>query len=289
MEAVAPRAAPAAGAASCTGPAQPAPSRAGGAKIEVRGLGKSFTLNNERIEAVRDFDLTIATGEFVSIVGPSGCGKSTLLRILAGLDRHTTGTASIRREDRTRPLLNMIFQEQSAFPWMRVADNVAYGLRMRRERPAVIAERVDYWLRAVGLERFARAFPYQLSGGMRQRVAIARAFANDPEILLMDEPFAALDALTKTVMQDELLRLWEDTRKTVAYVTHSLEEALALSDRIVVMTARPGQIKAIIPVPFGRPREGVAIKSDPRYGALYSEIWNLLHEEVVKPQVADAH
>ena len=258
-------------------------------KVKIEGLRKTFLLKGEHVVAIDGLDLSVSDGEFVSIVGPSGCGKSTLLRILAGLERHTSGHVSIHRADTDHPMLNMIFQEQSAFPWMNVADNVAYGLRMRGTDERTVAEQVRYWLDATGLTRFATAYPYQLSGGMKQRVSIARAFANDPEILLMDEPFAALDALTKTVMQDELLGLWEKTRKTVLYVTHGLEEALTLSDRIVVMSARPGNVKAILDVPFARPRDALALKAEPRYGELYAQIWQLLREEVLKPEVKDAH
>jgi NitT/TauT family transport system ATP-binding protein len=266
--------------------AAPAPAAA---KIRIQSLSKVFRLKADEIVAVRDFSLDVAEGEFVAIVGPSGCGKSTLLRILAGLEQHTTGDAAILRRSADRPLLNMVFQEQSAFPWMTVADNVAYGLRIRRVDERSVAEQVDYWLDATGLRRFRNAYPHQLSGGMKQRVSIARAFANDPEILLMDEPFAALDALTKMVLQAELLALWETTRKTVVYVTHSLEEALTLSDKVVVMSARPGTVKEILPLPFARPRDGVALKADPRYAEIYAHVWRLLEEEVIKPQVRDAH
>jgi NitT/TauT family transport system ATP-binding protein len=259
------------------------------AKIRIQSLSKVFRLRADEIVAAQDFNLDVAEGEFVAIVGPSGCGKSTLLRILAGLEQHTSGDVSILRRSTDRPLLNMVFQEQSAFPWMTVGDNVAYGLRIRRVSERTIKEQVDYWLGATGLMRFRDAYPHQLSGGMKQRVSIARAFANDPEILLMDEPFAALDALTKMVLQSELLALWESTRKTVVYVTHSLEEALTLSDKVVVMTARPGTVKAVLPLPFARPRDGIALKADPRYAEIYAHVWRLLEEEVVKPQVRDAH
>ncbi len=258
-------------------------------KISIRNLSKSFKLREGAFQAVSDFNLEINDGEFVSIVGPSGCGKSTVLRILAGLERHSSGTVEIATSSGEAPQLNMVFQEASALPWMTVADNVAYGLRRRRISEAEITERVDYWLAAAALTRFSSAYPHQLSGGMKQRVSIARAFANNPDILLMDEPFAALDALTKILLQNELLGLWESTRKTVVYVTHSLEEALTLSDRIVVMGAKPGRVKSVLDVPLERPRDPVAIKADPRYSELYSEIWSQLQEEVMKPEVRDAH
>lgn len=266
-----------------------APSPAAAAKIKIEALSKVFHLRGEEIVAAQNFNLDVNEGEFVAIVGPSGCGKSTVLRILAGLEQHTTGDVSILQRSADRPLLNMVFQEQSAFPWMTVADNVAYGLRTRGIKEETVKEQVDYWLGATTLLRFRDAYPHQLSGGMKQRVSIARAFANDPEILLMDEPFAALDALTKMVLQNELLALWESTRKTVLYVTHSLEEALTLSDKVVVMSARPGTVKAVIPLPFTRPRDIIALKADPRYADIYAHVWRLLEEEVVKPQVRDAH
>lgn len=261
----------------------------GATKINIKDLCKVFGLRDGKFVAVEKFNLKIRDGEFISIVGPSGCGKSTILRILAGLERHTSGLVEIEVNDTDAPQLNMVFQEASALPWMTVADNVAYGLRRRGVSAGEIEESVGYWLNAMALTRFRNAYPHQLSGGMKQRVSIARAFANDPDILLMDEPFAALDALTKILLQNELLSLWEATRKTVVYVTHSLEEALTLSDRVVVMAARPGTVKSVLDIPFERPRDSVALKADPRYAALYSDIWSQLQEEVMKPQVRDAH
>lgn len=261
----------------------------GETRISLRDLTKVFRLREGDFVAVDGFSLDIRDGEFLSIVGPSGCGKSTVLRILAGLERHTSGRVEIEVSDSGAPQLNMVFQEASALPWMTVADNVAYGLRRRRVPAGEVEEKVSYWLNAMALTRFRNAYPHQLSGGMKQRVSIARAFANDPDILLMDEPFAALDALTKILLQNELLALWETTRKTVVYVTHSLEEALTLSDRVVVMAARPGTVKSVLDIPFERPRDSVALKADPRYSALYAQIWSQLQEEVMKPQVRDAH
>ncbi|MBR1219632.1 ABC transporter ATP-binding protein [Bradyrhizobium sp. U87765 SZCCT0131] len=261
----------------------------GETRISLRDLTKVFRLREGDFVAVDGFSLDIRDGEFLSIVGPSGCGKSTVLRILAGLERHTSGRVEIEVSDSGAPQLNMVFQEASALPWMTVADNVAYGLRRRRMPAGEVEEKVSYWLNAMALTRFRNAYPHQLSGGMKQRVSIARAFANDPDILLMDEPFAALDALTKILLQNELLALWETTRKTVVYVTHSLEEALTLSDRVVVMAARPGTVKSVLDIPFERPRDSVALKADPRYSALYAQIWSQLQEEVMKPQVRDAH
>lgn len=196
-------------------------------KITARRVTKTFPSERGAVTAIDAFDLEVAEGEFVSIVGPSGCGKSTFLRILAGLVPLTSGEVTIAPGvDPGKPLANMVFQEYAIFPWKSVIDNVAFGLQMRgmsrRERYAV----ADEWLGRVGLRKFADYYPAQLSGGMKQRVGIARALANDPEVLLMDEPLGALDAQTKTVMQGELLRIWEAHRKTVVYITHAIDEAV---------------------------------------------------------------
>ncbi|HXQ52673.1 MAG TPA: ABC transporter ATP-binding protein [Stellaceae bacterium] len=261
------------------------------AKIALRGVEKRFHVQGRRVDALAGIDLDIRAGEFFCIVGPSGCGKTTLLRILAGLETKSQGAVSIGRSngDTRRPLNSMVFQEQSIFPWMSVRNNVAFGLKAlglsRTERYAI----VDPYIRKVGLSGFEHALPHQLSGGMKQRVSIARAFANDPEILLMDEPFAALDEQTKLVLQAELLRVWEETRKTVLYVTHSIDEAIVLADRILVMTARPGRIKEILDVAaiFGRPRKVEDVKSSPRYGELFGRVWGQLRDEVVAAQAAE--
>jgi NitT/TauT family transport system ATP-binding protein len=260
-------------------------------KIRVRGLRKRFTLRRCPVDALAGIDLDIRAGEFFCIVGPSGCGKTTLLRILAGLETPTAGTTEIIRESaragaagtrEERPLNAMVFQEQSIFPWMTVRKNVAFGLKARRfpkkERYAI----ADAYIRTVGLSGFAHALPHQLSGGMRQRVSIARAFANDPEILLMDEPFAALDEQTRLILQAELLRVWEASGKTVLYVTHSIDEAIVLADRLLVMSARPGRIKDIIDVGrvFGRPRRVEEVKSSAQYGELFGRVWGQLRDEV---------
>src|SRR5262245_36107267 len=213
-----------------------------GAAIEIAGLRKEYVSGPGRVLALDDVSLTIAPGEFVCIVGPSGCGKSTLLRILAGLDHESGGT--IRVDASGWAVENaMVFQESGLFPWMNVEKNVGFGLMTRGVPAAEAAARVEAALRLVGLTKFRRHYPHQLSGGMRQRSAIARAFVTDPAMLLMDEPFAALDAQNRVILQAELVRIWEQTGKTVIYVTHSIDEALLLGDRTVIMTAHPGRIK----------------------------------------------
>jgi NitT/TauT family transport system ATP-binding protein len=252
-----------------------------GAAIEIAGLRKEFSGGPARVVALDDIDLSIAPGEFVCIVGPSGCGKSTLLRILAGLDRQTAGTFEVEAKGWTVENA-MVFQDSGLFPWMRVEPNVRFGLMTRGVPAAEAARRVETALKLVGLSKFRNHFPHQLSGGMRQRSAIARAFVTDPSMLLMDEPFAALDAQNRTILQAELVRIWERTRKTVVYVTHSIEEALLLGDRTVVMTAQPGRIKQIIDVPFPRPRDLLTLSAAPEFGRLKLDIWRVLEEEVMR-------
>ena len=259
------------------------PATASSAKVRLRGLAKSFSVKGRRIDALAGIDLDIQVGEFLCVVGPSGCGKTTLLRILAGLEQQTSGSVEVGRDQTSsRPLNSMVFQEQSIFPWLSVRDNVAFGLKAqgvgRRERYRI----VEPFIRKVGLAGFEDALPHQLSGGMKQRVSIARAFANDPEMLLMDEPFAALDEQTKLILQAELLRIWDELRKTVIYVTHSIDEAIVLADRILVMSARPGRIKDILDVSqvFGRPRVVEQVKSSPQYGELFGRVWGQLRDEV---------
>ena len=252
-----------------------------GAAIRIAGLRKEYLSARGHVLALDGIDLMIAPGEFVCIVGPSGCGKSTLLRILAGLDRQSSGTLVI--EAPGWPVENaMVFQESGLFPWMSVESNVGFGLMTRGVPRAEAAERVEGALKLVGLTKFRRHYPHQLSGGMRQRGAIARAFVTDPGVLLMDEPFAALDAQNRAILQAELVRIWEQTRKTVVYITHSIEEALMLGDRTVVMTAQPGRIKEIIDVPFPRPRNLMALSASAEFGALKLDIWRVLEDEVTR-------
>lgn len=250
-------------------------------KIIARGIGCTFAGRKGRtVTALHDLDFTVAEGEFVCLVGPSGCGKSTFLRIVAGLLPATAGELTINSDPTGgRPQNNVVFQEYALFPWKTALDNVAFGLEMRGIGKKERIETARQWLAKVGLTKFEHTYPNQLSGGMRQRVGIARAFANDPDILLMDEPLGALDAQTKLVLQEELLRLWEEERKTVLYITHSLDEATLLGDRVVLMTAHPGTIKETFDVPFIRPRT-LELTSRAEFGALTYTIWQSLKSEV---------
>jgi NitT/TauT family transport system ATP-binding protein len=245
--------------------------------IRISDLQKSFGA----LVAIDHVSVDIEPGEFFVIVGPSGCGKTTLLRILAGLETATAGTIEIDTPAGSdRPENSMVFQGESIFPWMTVWNNAAYGLRMRNAPAAVIKERVGHYLDATGLMRFADYYPHQLSGGMKQRVSIARAFANDPEILLMDEPFSALDAQNKLLLQEELLRIWDEQKKTVVFITHSVDEAVFLGDRIMVMTAQPGRVKSFVGVPLARPRNLIELQKAPEFGELVHRIWSGLRDEV---------
>lgn len=259
------------------GPAAPA---AGIPKIKIRNLSKQFETGAGILTAVDNVSLDIDAGSFFTIVGPSGCGKTTLLRILAGLEASTGGTVDVVRDGGVRPANSMVFQGDSLFPWMTVWDNAAYGLKMRRVHGSQIREVVGHYLERTGLTKFRNAYPHQLSGGMRQRVSIARAFANDPDILLMDEPFSALDEQNRTLLQDELLRIWDETKKTVLFITHSVDEAVALSDKIMIMSAHPGRAKAILDVPFERPRNVIELRAQARYGEMVYRIWGHLRQEV---------
>jgi NitT/TauT family transport system ATP-binding protein len=252
-----------------------------GAAVDIVGVRKEYASAAGHVLALDGIDLAIAAGEFVCIVGPSGCGKSTLLRILAGLDHQTSGTITVHAKDWAVENA-MVFQESGLFPWMSVEANVSFGLMTRGVPTEQIGQRVEAALKLVGLTKFRRHYPHQLSGGMRQRSAIARAFVTDPAMLLMDEPFAALDAQNRVILQAELVRLWEETRKTVIYITHSIEEALLLGDRCVVMTAQPGRIKEIITVPFPHPRDLIALSAAAEFGKLKLDIWRVLEDEVMR-------
>jgi NitT/TauT family transport system ATP-binding protein len=239
------------------------------------------------IEALHDLSLSVAEGELVGIVGPSGCGKTTLLRVLAGLENATDGSATIQAADPQRPTYAMAFQHAGLFPWLTVEQNVGYGLKMKGEPEAQRRASVQHWVQAMGLERFARSYPNQLSGGMQQRVGLARAFAYHAEVLLMDEPFGALDAQTRLELQQLLLRQCEQASHTVVLVTHSIEEALTISDRVLVMSARPGRFLLEIEVPFARPRDAIALRSNPEFSALVADIWHVLRDEVERARAVE--
>jgi NitT/TauT family transport system ATP-binding protein len=252
-----------------------------GAAIGIAHLCKQYGSDAQALLALDDISLDISPGEFVCIVGPSGCGKSTLLRILAGLDHQSSGTIAVNAAGWAVQNA-MVFQDSGLFPWMSVEKNVGFGLLTRGVAPQETADRVAAALKLVGLSKFRHHYPHQLSGGMRQRGAIARAFVTDPAMLLMDEPFAALDAQNRAILQAELVRLWEESGKTVVYVTHSIEEALLLGDRTVVMTAQPGRIKQIIAVPFPHPRDLMALSATAEFGRLKLDIWRILESEVMR-------
>jgi NitT/TauT family transport system ATP-binding protein len=240
-----------------------------------------YATRKSEVKALGPFDLEVREGEFCCIVGPSGCGKSTFLRLVAGLIPPTAGSIDITHTDPNRHLVSVVFQDHSIFPWQTVRRNVQTGLDLatnlsKEEKRA----RVDDWLRRMGLSDFADAYPGALSGGMRQRVSIARAMAVDPEILLMDEPFASLDAQLRTLLQDELISLWERDRRTVLFITHALDEAIFLGDRLIVMSARPGKVRQVIDVPFPRPRAR-ELRGSPEFAQMVEETWHILREEVM--------
>jgi NitT/TauT family transport system ATP-binding protein len=245
--------------------------------IQIRSLVKSFG----KLLALDNVSFDVGRGEFLTIVGPSGCGKTTLLRILAGLESATSGSIDVETiPGSAQPANAMVFQGDSIFPWLTVWENAAYGLRMRRVKKEIMNEVVGHYLDRTGLGQFADYYPHQLSGGMRQRVSIVRAFANDPQILFMDEPFSSLDAQNKLLLQEELLRIWDEHKKTVVFITHGVDEAALLGDRIIVMTAQPGRIKTIHKVPLSRPRDLVELQRSPVLGGLVHDIWRSLREEV---------
>jgi NitT/TauT family transport system ATP-binding protein len=261
-------------------------------KISFQGVGKSFpvrgTARSARgtVVALEDIDLDVATGEFVVLVGPSGCGKSTLLDLLAGLTKPTTGRILLDGTPVTGAGLDrgIVFQQYALLPWRTAQGNVEFGLEAvgvpRRDR----AERARNFLDLVGLTGFEDRHPHELSGGMRQRVAIARSLAYDPDVLLMDEPFAALDAQTRESLQDELLRIWERTGKTIVFITHGIDEAVYLGQRVAVLTSRPGRIKKVVPIGLGSRSADEDVRSTAEFAHHRHEIWSLLRDEVTRAQ-----
>jgi NitT/TauT family transport system ATP-binding protein len=250
-------------------------------EIHIAGVTKTFAGQHGDVQALHPIDLSIPQGQFLCIVGPSGCGKTTLLRIIAGLEQPTAGAVDFTIAHEGKPLRSVVFQEQGIFPWMTVLQNTAFGLKVRGVGRAERERAAGAYLDMLGLTQFSDAYPRQLSGGMRQRVNIARAFANDPSILLMDEPLASLDEQTKLLVQDDLLRLWEGSHKTVVYITHSLDEAIVLGDRVMVMTNRPGTVKSLVDIDLPRPRNVLDMQSNAAFFDIRSRIWTALREEVL--------
>jgi NitT/TauT family transport system ATP-binding protein len=280
---------PAAGAASTAGTAGTAP-RAVGADgatgperrpaLEVRGLTKEFRRGNQVVRALADVDLTVHDGEFLTILGPSGCGKSTLLHIVGGFESATAGEVRVHGRSVTKPGRDrgMVFQQATLFPWKSVLDNVAWSYRVDKVAKREARERARSLVALVGLEEFADAFPGELSGGMRQRAALARTLALEPEVLLMDEPFGALDAQTREVMQEELNRIWQASGITVVFITHDIYEAVFLGDRVAVMSARPGRIVECVPIELDRPRSG-EVKKSARVLEYHNRFWDALRHD----------
>jgi len=249
-------------------------------RVDIQHVSKRFFHNGANLDVLHDVTLTIEQGEFVCLLGPSGCGKSTLVSLIAGLDSPDAGQVLVDGQLVTQPGFDrvVVFQESALFPWLSVLGNVEFGLRMMGFSKSARRERATEYLRLVHLSKFMQAYPHQLSGGMKQRVAIARALAMEPNILLMDEPFGSLDAQTRSVMQQELLELWQVTRKTIFFVTHNVREATGLADRIYEISSRPGRIKRLYKVDLPRPRQA----TDPALLAIQRRILGSLGEEIAK-------
>jgi len=262
------------------------PPRAALPGVDLAAVGKKYGSGEKVTEALRGVDLTLPEGEFVCLIGASGCGKSTLLRIVAGFENATSGSVKVRGKtvERPGPDRGVVFQDYGLFPWLTVEGNVAYGPKQRGRPREEVDRIVNRFVKTVGLDRFRDRYPHQLSGGMQQRVAIARVLANDPAVMLMDEPFGALDSLTRQNLQEELIRVWQELRPTVILVTHSVEEAVFLSDRVVVMGggpshAVPGHITKILPIDLAHPRD----VTSPQFNDLKRELLAAIHHP------ADAH
>ena len=253
----------------------------GGWKLEVRNLSKSYGKDGREVEALRDVNFTIADGEFASIVGASGCGKTTLLRLLDGLIPPTTGTIYLDGKVVEGPGFGraLVFQQDRLLPWRNVLSNVSFGPEIQHRNGKAERERAGHYVDLVGLRGFEKHYPHELSGGMRQRVNLARALNAEPEVLLLDEPFASLDAQTREIMQSELLRITTEARKTAIFVTHQIDEAVYLSDRVLVFTVRPGRLKEEVRIDLPRPRQ-LAVKRTPEFVEYANHIWQLIEQEV---------
>jgi len=250
--------------------------------LAIAGLTKRYYVERDgrQVLALADVSLTVGDGEFIAVVGPSGCGKTTLLNIVAGLLRFDAGHVTIDGTAIDGPGIDraVVFQHASLLPWRTIAGNIRYGMELqKRFDAATMRERTDHFIRLVGLSGFEKHYPSELSGGMQQRVNLARALAADPKVLLMDEPFAALDAQTREYMQAELLKIWLNARKTVVFITHQINEAVYLADRVIVMGPRPGRVKGEFTIPFERPRT-LALKREPRFLEIEDAIWKLVEE-----------
>lgn len=258
-------------------------------KIQVKNLHKTFPLKGQDFVALGSVDLEIADQEFVTVVGPSGCGKTTLLNIIAGLEKKTAGQVMVDGEEVSGPSpeRGVIFQQYALFPWLTVRENVEFGLRLKRLPKKHVTERAQHFIELVGLTQFADALPKMLSGGMKQRCALARAYAVDPKLLLMDEPLGALDALTRVNLQGQLLKTWQTEKRTVLFITHDVDEAVFLANRVVVMAANPGRIKEIIEVDLPYPRN-IELRLTPRFGELRNQVWSAVYsQDLDKPEYGE--
>lgn len=259
-------------------------------KIVIDNVNKHFTWTASGtyhdVHALKDIDLEIRDGEFLAVIGPSGCGKTTLLRIIGGLEDYNDGSVRIDDTNVTGPGpdRSIVFQTFGLFPWKTVDENVAFPLKVRKLPKDEIRRRCEHYLDMVGLSRFTDSYPHQLSGGMQQRVGLARALATDPEILLMDEPFGAIDAQTRELMQEELMRIWADSQKTVLFITHDLDEAVYLADRIVVLTRGPGQVRDVIDVNLPRPRWEYDVRGHARFAEVRRQIWTMLRGDLLEEE-----
>lgn len=254
--------------------------------ISVQGISKRYG----DFQALQHVDLEIAKGEFVVLLGASGCGKSTLLNLVTGFDRPTGGRILVngREVNKVDPHCGMVFQQYALFPWLTVVDNVAFGLKMKGISKTERHKTAMHFIEMVGLKGFEHKYPNALSGGMKQRVSIARVLANDPDVILLDEPFAALDAMTRQVLQDELLQIYEKSKKTIIFITHSIDEALLLSTRMLIMSARPGRVVTDMVNDLPMPRNA-EVQLSPRYNELKSQIWDTVQSEVMRSLKATTH
>jgi NitT/TauT family transport system ATP-binding protein len=250
-------------------------------RLVVRDLTKEFVTEERKVRALAGVNFEVRDGEFFGIIGPTGCGKTTLLHIIAGMEKPTRGEVEFVGERRTRALVSMVFQDASLMPWRTVARNVPLGPEFRKEPIPLYKRATQFFLEMVRLLDFSGVHPTELSGGMKQKAALARALANDPEMILMDEPFASLDAQTRLLLREEVTRIWEKEKKTIILVTHNIEEAVMLCDRVAVMSAVPGVVKSIIPIDVRRPRD-LKSMSDPDFVKCLHQIWDLLRSEVEK-------